>query len=263
VNGEKLRALRESLGLTLRDVETASVRIAERRGDSEYLLAISRLSDFETKGIVPTIHKLYSLAAIYRVDFLYLLSFYRVEFSEIDKDCSLSAPPRKTHTLAALDQLPSVRLPVKLDPSFDIRKTTNIGRMIAKWGVVPFAFLEGFTDYKYTYGYIGSDDFTMYPLLMPGSFVQIDESRNKVADGMWRSEYERPMYFVETREGFTCCWCTVRGGQITLQSHPLSPVPVRTTRYPQDAEVLGQVVGIAMHFDWRADSSPSTKGHLE
>jgi hypothetical protein len=159
--------------------------------------------------------------------------------------------------------MPSVRLPVKFDPSFDIRKTTNIGRMIAKWGVVPFAFLDQFTDYKFTYGYIGADDFTMYPLVMPGSFVQIDESKDKVAEGMWRSEYERPMYFVETREGFTCCWCTVRGAVITMQSHPLSPVPVRTARFPQEAEVLGQVVGIAMHFDWRADLSPPAKGHLE
>lgn len=262
MEGEKLRALRERLGLTLRDVEMASVKIAERRGDSEFLLAISRLSDFETKGIVPTIHKLYSLAAIYRVDFLELLSYYRVEFSELDKDSNFSGSARKTHTLAGLDRLSSVRVPVKLDPSFDLRKTTNIGRMIAKWGVVPFAFLEQFTDFKFTYGYIGTDDFTMYPLVMPGSFVQIDESKDKVAEGMWRSEYERPMYFVETREGFTCCWCTVRGAVITMQSHPLSPVPVRTARFPQEAEVLGQVVGIAMHFDWRADPAPPAKGHL-
>ena len=94
----------------------------------------------------------------------------------------------------------------------------------------------------------------MYPLLLPGSFLQVDESRDQVLQGVWRSEYERPIYFVETRQGFTCCWCALDGDQITLQPHPLSPVPVRVVRHPQDAEVIGQVVGVAMRLgEWRSN----------
>jgi len=59
---------------------------------------------------------------------------------------------------------------------------------------------------------------------------------------IWRSEFERPIYFVETRNGFVCCWCHVSRDRIVLQSHPLSPVPVRTLKHPQEAEVIGQVV---------------------
>jgi hypothetical protein len=42
----------------------------------------------------------------------------------------------------------------------------------------------------------------------------------------------------------------------------LSPVPVRILRHPQEAEVLGQVVGVAMKLtEWHAlDSSPASKG---
>ncbi len=96
--------------------------------------------------------------------------------------------------------------------------------MVEQWGSVPLAYLAKFSGEKYTYGYIGSEDFTMYPLLPPGTFLQVDESRNKVVAGMWRSELERPIYFVETREGYTCCWCSLKGDQIVLQPHPLSPV---------------------------------------
>ena len=64
-------------------------------------------------------------------------------------------------------------------------------------------------------------------------------------DGGWRSEYERPIYFVETRDGHTCCWCTLTREEIILQPHPLSPVPPRVLRYPQEVEVIGQVVGAA------------------
>jgi hypothetical protein len=45
----------------------------------------------------------------------------------------------------------------------------------------------------------------------------------------------------------------VRRGEIILQSHPLSPVPARILKHPQDAEVVGQVVGVAMRLgEWYA-----------
>ena len=86
----------------------------------------------------------------------------------------------------------------------------------------------------------------MYPILQPGTFVQVDESKRVVVEHQWRSEYERPIYFVETREGFTCCWCSSRLNSLVLQPHPLSPTPVRILKHPQEAEVIGQVVGVAM-----------------
>ncbi len=101
----------------------------------------------------------------------------------------------------------------------------------------------------------------MYPLLPPGTFLQVDESRSQVQQRIWRSEYERPIYFVETREGYTCCWCSLKGDQIVLQPHPLSPVAVRVLRHPQEAEVVGQVVGIALKLgEWLpVESLPDPK----
>jgi hypothetical protein len=89
----------------------------------------------------------------------------------------------------------------------------------------------------------------MYPRLMPGSFIQVDEKKNEVVEGVWRTEYERPIYFVETREGYTCTWVSIKGEAIILQPHPLSPVQIRVLRHERDAEVIGQVVGIAMRLD--------------
>jgi hypothetical protein len=127
----------------------------------------------------------------------------------------------------------------------------NLGRMVEQWGLLPLAYLADFAKTDFTYGYIGAEDFTMYPILLPGSFLQIDERKNEVINGVWRSEYERPIYFVETREGYTCSWCAIKNGQLILQPHPLSPVPVRILAYPKDAEVVGMVVGMAMKLgDW-------------
>jgi hypothetical protein len=239
----------------MRDVELASVQIARKFENEEFTIPPSRLSDIETKAIVPSIFRLYSLAAIYHRQYQELLGWYGVELDAIPADLNLGRPQR-SHLSRALVDISQVRMPTKLDPGFSLQKTTNLKRVIEQWGVIPMAYLSLFAEDRYTYGYIGTEDFTMYPILTPGSFVQVDEAKNKVAEGTWRSEFERPIYFVEMRDGYTCCWCSIKRDSIVLQSHPLSPVAVRVLKYPQEAEVLGQVVGIAMRLgDWQhADS---------
>lgn len=246
--GKKLRELREQIGLTLRDVEIASTHLAEARGIEEFVINPSRLSDIETKGVVPSIYRLYVLSVIYRADFAELLKLYGVDLGTTAADFAVCRPA-KTHRLEIMSDRGSVNIPVKLDPGFDLRHTANLGRMIEGWGVVPLQYLQELAKRKFTYAYIGTEDLTMYPLLLPGSFIQIDEGRNRVEEGKWHSEIERPIYFVETREGYICCWCSVRRGEIVLQPHPLSPSTPRILKHPQEAEVIGQVVGMAMQLD--------------
>jgi transcriptional regulator with XRE-family HTH domain len=254
--GKKLRELREHLGLTLRDVELASTALAESRGIEEFIINPSRLSDIETKGVIPSIYRLYVLSVIYRADFTELLRFFGVDLSSTAADFSI-CKPSKTHRLEMVTGKGTAQVPVRFDPGFDIRRSSDLGRMIENWGVVPLQFLQELSKKKYTYAYVGTEDLTMYPLLLPGSFVQVDEERSRVEDGKWRSEFERPIYFVETREGHVCCWCSVRRGEIVLQSHPLSPVPPRILKHPQEAEVIGQVVGVAMRLvEWYAPDDP-------
>jgi transcriptional regulator with XRE-family HTH domain len=243
---ENLRMLREKLGLTMRDVESASERIAKRRDNEEYLIPISRLSDFETKGVIPSIYRLYSLAAIYRSDLRTIISCYGVDLEVSLADLE-TATPTQSHLTDALSKPQIVQMPLHLDPGFDPRRTLNLGRMVEKWGAVPFVYLERLSKLEFTYGYVGTEDLTMYPILPPGTFIQVDESRNRVRRGGWGSEYERPIYLVETREGHSCCWCTLGREQTILQSHPLSPVPPKV--FPNsEVEIVGQVVGVAMRL---------------
>ena len=261
--GKKLRELREQIGLTLRDVEVASTSLADARGIEEFIINPSRLSDIETKGVVPSIYRLYVLAVIYRADFAELLKLYGVDLGGTAADFAVCRPA-KTHRLEIMSDRGSVNIPMKFDPGFDLRQSTNLGRMIEHWGVVPLQYLQELSKRKYTYAYVGTEDMTMYPLILPGSFIQVDEERSRVEEGKWRSEFERPVYFVETREGYLCCWCSIRKGEIVLQSHPLSPVTPRILKHPQEAEVIGQVVGLAMRLgEWYAPGQPQTQSTAE
>ncbi len=246
--GEKLRVLRERLGLSIRMVETASEKLAIKYNNSDYFVSLSRLSDIETKEITPSIYRIYSLSVIYRADYHHLLQMYGIDLGRIAEDLNVSYAPN-SGVVGALEHQERVEMPVVLDPGFHEESTTLIVRMIQRWGTAPLTLLKNFMDRKYTYGYIGSRDWTMYPLILPGAFVQIDESKRRVEEGTWRSEYERPIYFIEMREGFTCCWCDLDGTTLTLRSHPMSPVKTRVVRLGSEAEVLGQVVGIAMRLE--------------
>ena len=245
--GKRLRQLREQLGLTVRDVEAASSRLAKKRGNSSYSIPLSRLSDIENKEVVPSIYRVYSLAVIYRRDLREILAWYGPDLDEIPSDLAIAAVPQ-THRIDSIDLAGSAKVPVLDKSAFDPAQNSILGRIIRQWGVLPLAFLAQFADVSFSYAYIGTEDFTMSPILPPGSFLQIDETRDKIVEDAWGSEYDRPIYFLETRSGFRCGWCRLRDGQLTLQPHPLSPEPVRFYRYPQEVDVVGEVVGVAMQL---------------
>ncbi len=149
--GQRLRALREEFGLTIRDVETASMKIAAARKLDDFAVPLSRLSDIETKGIVPSIFRLYSLAVIYRRDVRELLAWYGVDLNQAAADLGV-IELSKSHRAETLNAVTSVQLPVRLDPGFDPRRTANLGRMIEQWGTLPLACLDGFVRTDFTYG---------------------------------------------------------------------------------------------------------------
>ena len=244
--GERLQQIRKRLGLSLRDVESASNAIAERHNNREFAMNLSRLSDIEAKGVLPSIYRLHTLAAIYRMPISEVLALYDISPEWLEQDRHGQVFPASHPLSNHLDE--TVRIPVRLDPGFDPSQTTDIKRIVQMWGAVPVSRLHQFENAQFAYGYVGTEDYTMYPLLMPGTFVQIDTGLTMVAPGPWRSEYERPVYFVETHEAYACCWCELDGKNLVLVPHSLSPVRVRVMPFPQEAEIMGQVVGIAMRL---------------
>ena len=137
---------------------------------------------------------------------------------------------------------------MRFDKSFSLETTSLISRMVEVWGEVPIALIQKLDVRHCQYGYVGMEDFTMYPLLRPGSFVQIDSHASRMQASSWRTEFDRPIYFVELRDGYACSWCEIRGSQLTLIPHPLSGCTIRQFTYPSEAEIVGQVTGVAMRL---------------
>jgi len=247
--GQKLKRARERLNLRYRDVEEASLEIARRRGSDEFAIALSRLSDIENKGTLPTIYRLYSLCAIYRLDFHEVLEWYGVDISALPAD-AVNIEVQRTHTIGfTANGHGEIQIPLSLDPGIDLRRTTFLSRMIQRWGKLPVSLLNGLDLKNHRYAFIGSEDWSMYPLIQPGSLVLIDETRRKVVNTGWTNEFDRPIYFFEHRGGYACSWCTLSGNQLVLQPHPASLCIPQVFVYPEEIDVIGQICGVAMRLD--------------
>lgn len=246
--GLKLKKIREDLGLRYRDVEHASNVIAKRRRNSDFVVGLSRLADIENRNVVPSLHRLYTLCSIYRIDFEDALRWYGVPLDEIWADATNVHPPN-TH-LVDLYRSPhgAPNIPLQIDPGVDFDKTQFLNRIVRRWGPVPVLMLDALDLDSGRYGMIGWEDTRMSPLLRPGAIVQIDTNRRQILDGSWTSEFDRPIYFLETRDGYACCWCSRAGDKLILQPHHGSPNSPEIVDYNQDIDIIGQVIGVAMHL---------------
>ena len=254
--GQKLRQARERLNLKTREVEEASRKIAEKHGRDDYSVVTSRLSDIENRGVIPSLHKLYSLCAIYRLDFEEVLGWYGISLSSILSDGQFVSTTR-THPVRSVPWKDgSVLYPITLEPGFDPSQTNYLTRAISLWGKVPLLLLEAADPAAgQRYAFIGTEDWFMYPLLQPGTFVVLDETKRKVATGGWNTELERPIYFLEHRTGYFCCWCVLDRDRITLMPHPASGCAPLVFAV-DEVDVIGQVVALAMRLDERRRRQP-------
>ncbi len=248
--GNFLRNVRLRLDLGFRDVQKISSKIAARERNKRFYISAARLTQLENDDAVPSQFKIFTLSAIYGVSFHDILNRYGVE-------------PDRTHYYRDQIRLPATRpvsteltnldtrvaVPVRLDPGFKWERTQLINRAVAIWGEIPAAFLLDWNPRQHMYAYVGLEDDNMSPLLRPGALVMIDEERRHVLNNDWVNEYERPIYFVELRDRYICSWCQVCDSKLTVVPHPTSKAQVRTFNLANEAEVIGQVVSVAMRLN--------------
>ena len=247
--GQRLRRARERLNLKFRDVELASQQIAERHANQEFAVLISRLSDIESKDTLPSIYRLYSLCCIYRLDLNEVLGWYGIGMESMAADAGL-LPLETTHAIGfAADPGAEVTLPISLNPGIDLSKTCFVSEVVQRWGKLPLALVGGVDVRRYRYGFIGTEDWSMYPTIPPGSLLVLDDTKRKVQIGGWESQRDRPIYFLENRDGFYCRWCSLGDGVLHLIADPSSDAPVLSFEFPGGIGIVGQVVGMAMSLD--------------
>lgn len=241
--GLRLRQARESLGLTYRRVEEASYEIAAKRGRPDFILHISRLADMENRNVVPSLHKLYSLATIYHLSPLDIAGWYEAPFQQTLSD-GAAFPAPKTH----LHRLPAATNRCH-EESLGFDRTSLLLAAADETVTTSQTQRQQAPDERLRYGYVGLSDKRMSPVLRPGSVVLVDSSLRKIEESDWTNEYDRPFYFVETRDGYRCGWFMARKSRLIMQPHPLSRCTPEVWKTPEEAEVIGKVIGVTTYLN--------------
>jgi transcriptional regulator with XRE-family HTH domain len=247
--GEQIKALRLKARMTTREVEKLSLEISKSKRNPEYYISHAWLTDIENGEFTPSIYKLYSLSAIFHSRFTDLLGYFGLNLSDIGRDQMAVRLPRTQLISGQFTEAPGeIGLQVQLAAESGLDQTKLIQRSLEAWQKLPLTVLQHLNTKDMLFGYVGLQDFTLYPLIRPGSFVEINSRQNKIRTTPWTGEHDRPIYFVDLRDNYTCSWCQLDGRHLSIVPHPISRLQIRTYLYPDEAEIVGRVTAVAMRL---------------
>jgi hypothetical protein len=250
-----LKDLRRLAGLTTRQVSQFSRQIAVETSNPSFALSCGWLTRLENHKVAPSVHNLASLSIIYGTTIHQLLCCCGIDVDALLlKQFSIQTP--RTKLLQNLE--PRDVGDFALAPHAGQSRNTNLMPTPISFGSISYPVIR--SEYKrITYGLIGTSDFTLYPLVLPGSIVQIARDYKAVRHGLWRNEIERPIYFLELRDGYAYGWCELNDGYLTVLPHPQSPCTSRRFAHPIDIQIIGRVVAVTMFLTCPTAGGPNAR----
>jgi transcriptional regulator with XRE-family HTH domain len=237
--GLRLRTIRRQWQLSLREVEERSLRFAQERGNQSYQVSASWLDRLEREEHELTVNKLISLSEIYNVPTDQLL---RSMYPETVQPLLLK-PLSSPNATMLLTEGPLEEQAKYLLPDTPVIEPPDETTLLSAE--------EGPFLAPYRRGIIGKRDLTLDPMIPAGSIVQIDTQKRAISSRKdWKHEFQRPIYFLMTRDKYVCGWCELDRASdwLTLIPHPLSPVSSRRWKYRKEIESLGRVIVVAIRL---------------
>lgn len=233
--GEKLRAARMRWKLSLREVEERSLGLAKQWGKPSYSISASWLQRVESDEGVLSATKLLVLAVIYSLNPEHLLEFCPPGDGPSLMEDSYSPNATLLLNEGRLAESAKGWFPDTLLTAPPPEETTLI---TTEPGPLPT---------QYARGIIGLRDRNLEPMVPAGSILVIDTLKRAIAARrQWNNEFDRPIYFLLTRNGYQSGFCELDKQQewLTLLPHPLSFCDSTRWRYKNEVDVIGTVAAV-------------------
>lgn len=247
--GKILRSFRQIWGLSIRDVEAKSSLIAERWGDKAYFIDSSYFNKIET-GQQPILNvsmgKAISMMEILSKGSGTLLKLCRPPRGHILVEDFLGGPER-TQTVGegrlaeGFSQLISAA-----DLSAQIPQNTTLKGLPDIYDIhVPHPFQDR---QRYLRVIVGKSDLCLYPYVLPGTLLIVDREYRKIpTDREFDNEFQRPIFLVDTHDGYFCCWCELvkDTDMVRIVQFPTGKLPFPSLHRPlklgEQIEIVGAV----------------------
>jgi hypothetical protein len=121
--------------------------------------------------------------------------------------------------------------------------TSAMHRLLTIWTEVPMLLMLDLDWNRGPLVLVGQRDRMMWPLLPPGSLLQLDQNERTLAQGQW-GEFERPVYLIEFKGRFHCCHAQRRGETLRMISHQESLERPSISVPHQEVRVRGELTTI-------------------
>lgn len=247
--GTILRRFRETWGLSTRDVEAKSSLIAQHWGDKAYFIDSSYFNKIETgqQSILSvSMGKAVSMMEILSKGSGTLLKLCRPPRGHILVEDFLGGPERTrtveegrvaegfSQLLSAADLCTHVPDNTTLKPLPDIYDIS-----------VPHPFQDR---KRYLRVIVGKSDLCLYPYVLPGTLLIVDREHRKIpTDREFDNEFQRPIFLVDTHDGYFCCWCELAkdSDMVRIVQFPTGKLPFPSLHRPlklgEQIEIVGAV----------------------
>ena len=240
-----LKKARLRAGLSFRSASALSREIAKTLGDHRYFASFGTLSDYEARDKLPRhIHKLFTLSIVYSLAFQALLGSFGIELDDggktaITSQASVSSGPRATAR-------PVRRRNEEQSDSFFESMQEQSGDLPLFLGSA-LPSLSGLLHISLRdIFWVGGQASPPHPSLRGALFILVNRRSKKPRFFSRMPPSRQPLYLLQKRDGsYLLASCAVESGRLvvyTLSGGFARTQPVR--RYV-DAEILGQIVGIA------------------
>lgn len=241
-SGQIVKKLREDRFLNTGDIERLSRAISDRKANSQYYIAHATLKEIEDLGHIPGIHKIESLAIIFKIPLVKMLLAFGIDVRETEQ-LTFAAPQKET-TLEP-PELFETDLPFRLnfDNRINPHETNLLPGKPEEWGVAPSTLLRRLQPQRFTYALVGVDDDSMYDIIPAGSLIEIDREQNTIQEAFWRTMRERPIYLIWHDDGYSCGYCQQDRSELLLIPHPASQKTVRRLK-ARESTIIGRVVHV-------------------
>ena len=244
--GQLLKRTRSRMSLSIREAAAMSRIIAEVLKDHRYATSPSSLSDYELRNLLPRdFHKIITLCSVYGLQFESVMNRMGIDVGEAGTE---SIPDRylahAVPTVAAkhgdLANVGAGLIEKLLGGGLEI--PLFLRNSLGHFAGSAHASLDDFF-------WVGGDDDPLHPFLADGLLAMVNRRRKTPFHFASKPWWQQPLYIILMREGvYVACCCSVENGLLVI--HPYSRDFHRSAQYRlhQDAEVVGQIIGIMRRF---------------
>ena len=220
------------------------------------------INNIRQSGSIPSLRHLHAISVHMKLTFGGVLRIFDIDLDDLVRyEEMLNADRTRLVETYPFDRDRLVQVPSALAATAHFDRTAYIADLVQSWQRVPIRALRGsyWQREGFLYGKLGIADRMAWPVIPPGSYLQIAPLPNPVT-----SLAPRAFYFLQHAKGYFCCRCSLKEGWLDLITNDSEYTGPFRFRYGHEVRAVGRITAFATSLPLRTGhAAPRKNVHLE